>query len=242
MPTAQRGTTTIEYQKYGSGFPIITVASGALNSTGDYWGKVNWDPRQFLSKDFQVITVDLRTAGDSKATITPQDNWDDFVADLIAVLDAEKIEKAHFVGMCIGGVLCLSAFAKHPDRFVAGVPLQPLGEGDNRDAFIQNGNYWAQDYVTKYPDARLEDLEGFVKNLFQGDFTFGCVTRDEVKSIQHPLFILEGNDLFHPSHISREVNELAPHSSIIGYDEWKTDENRESGKQKVLEFLKSHTK
>lgn len=67
------------------------------------------------SPAFRGIAVDLRGYGDSEKTPTGS-NIDQFVADLIHLADALKIEKAVWVGVSMGGMILQRLALNHPDR------------------------------------------------------------------------------------------------------------------------------
>lgn len=63
----------------------------------------------------RVLAPDLRGFGDSTYH-EPIHHLDDFADDLIAFMDALKIEKAHLVGWSTGGGIALSLAARYPQR------------------------------------------------------------------------------------------------------------------------------
>ena len=81
--------------------------------------KTMWDNQvEALKEDYRVISYDIRGHGDSE-----QGNEDFsiklFVADLLHLMDALKIEKASLCGLSMGGYIALNAIENHPERFEA---------------------------------------------------------------------------------------------------------------------------
>jgi hypothetical protein len=72
--------------------------------------------------------------------------------------------------------------------------------------------------------------------MYGGDFVFS-VTRDFVRSVQAPLLVLMGNDIYHPSATSREIAEIAPNARLI--ERWKDPELVADTVSSVLEFLRA---
>ena len=72
-----------------------------------------WDP-QFapLARRHRAIRYDLRGFGRSGAPAAGRDH----VADLLALLDALSVGRAHLVGLSLGANVALAAAALHPDR------------------------------------------------------------------------------------------------------------------------------
>ncbi|MBC9247562.1 alpha/beta fold hydrolase [Paracoccus sp. 11-3] len=94
----------------------------------------------FLDRGFRVITFDNRDSGQSSilrsagappamadimaalsAGETPPVAYDlsDMADDAIAVLDATRIERAHFLGHSLGGMIVQMIAAEHPDRVLS---------------------------------------------------------------------------------------------------------------------------
>ncbi len=71
-------------------------------------------------KHFNVLLLDLRGHGNSKPKIKDSLNtkytFDFITQDLVEVLDYNKIEKAHFVGISLGCILIRNLSEKHPER------------------------------------------------------------------------------------------------------------------------------
>nr|WP_120491970.1 3-oxoadipate enol-lactonase [Corynebacterium lactis] len=87
------------------------VLLGSLGTTQDMW-----EPQvAALSEKYQVITPDVRGHGDSPA---PEGPWtmSDLAADVVAILDEEGIDRAHFVGLSLGGAIAQTIALEHPDR------------------------------------------------------------------------------------------------------------------------------
>lgn len=90
-----------------------------------------------LADDYQVIAVDLRGVGASGVPADgPTGGYDKetIAKDIVAVLDALKIGKAHIVGHDIGGMVAFTLAADHADRAlsvtIADVPLPGLASFD----------------------------------------------------------------------------------------------------------------
>jgi pimeloyl-ACP methyl ester carboxylesterase len=80
----------------------------------DAWKR--WLP-QLLGAGYKVIRLDMRGHGKSTRPASGY-RWttDQFLDDLNAVLDAERVERTHFVGESWGGTIGLAWAAKFPKR------------------------------------------------------------------------------------------------------------------------------
>jgi len=79
------------------------------------------DAHYFANNGYRVIVPDLRGHGRSKMPTKNLRSSDDFTFekmadDLLAILDKEQIEKTHWVGHSLGGLMALTIMESHPNR------------------------------------------------------------------------------------------------------------------------------
>lgn len=99
------------YEVTGEGIPIVFVHEFA----GDMR---SWEPQvQRFSANYRTVTFNARGYPPSSV---PQDvssySQDHAVADILAVMDAAGIDRAHIVGLSMGGFATLHFGLKHADR------------------------------------------------------------------------------------------------------------------------------
>jgi 3-oxoadipate enol-lactonase len=76
-----------------------------------------WDDQVAeLKQSFRILRYDQRGHGGTQATEAPY-SFDLLVADVVALLDALSIKRAHFAGLSMGGVTALFLAQRHPQRF-----------------------------------------------------------------------------------------------------------------------------
>jgi 3-oxoadipate enol-lactonase len=76
-----------------------------------------WDDQVAeLKQSFRILRYDQRGHGGTQATEGPY-SFDLLVADVIGLLDALSIKRAHFAGLSMGGVTALFLAQRHPQRF-----------------------------------------------------------------------------------------------------------------------------
>jgi pimeloyl-ACP methyl ester carboxylesterase len=121
MPTFERNGTSIYYEEYGSGYPVVLFAPGGMRSSIEFWSKSPFDPTKELASDFRVIAMDQRNAGKSRAPLSAKDGWESYSRDHIGLLDHLKISQCHLLGGCIGSSYCLGLIKSVPDRVSAAV-------------------------------------------------------------------------------------------------------------------------
>jgi 3-oxoadipate enol-lactonase len=110
--------------------PVILMAHSILSSS------MMWQSQQALlaASGWRVVCADTRGHGLSDCHSSTCD-MDDLVADSVAVLDALHIEKAHYVGLSLGGMSGVGLGLQHSDRLLSLVLCDcradmPSGMGD----------------------------------------------------------------------------------------------------------------
>lgn len=95
-----------------SGAPVI-LFSHSLGSSLAMWES----QRTVLESHFQVLTYDLRGHGASDA---PKGAYslEQMAEDAVDLLEALKIDRVHFVGLSIGGMIGQALALNHPDRLL----------------------------------------------------------------------------------------------------------------------------
>lgn len=94
----------ISYFIEGKGTPVVLL-HGLYSSA-----KINWELpgiTALLSKDFQVISLDMRGHGASDKPTGADDYGVEMVEDVVRLMDHLKIKKAHIVGYSMGGIVAV---------------------------------------------------------------------------------------------------------------------------------------
>jgi pimeloyl-ACP methyl ester carboxylesterase len=112
MPTIQRDGRAIAYDAVGQG-PCVLMVHSFLCDRKQFRHQV-----AALRMRWRVISVDMRGHGDSGDADQPFTLYD-LVDDLLAVLDAERVRSAVWVGSSVGGMLAMRAAIRHPERVSA---------------------------------------------------------------------------------------------------------------------------
>jgi 3-oxoadipate enol-lactonase len=100
------GEGRIWYAERGAGPAVVLIHGGNLDSR-------MWDRQvQALAPSFRVIRYDVRPYGRSSAPTAPYHAVD----DLRALLDHLKIERAHLVGLSLGGRIAIDFSLRYPAR------------------------------------------------------------------------------------------------------------------------------
>src|SRR5215211_7389641 len=124
MPFYEKGDVRIHYAEAGSGFPLLIIPGGGLNSRIDYFsGSAPFDAMEEFKGEYRCITFDLRNAngGQSSGPLEIERPWDSHTDDQLGLMDHLGIDKFMVLGFCIGGPLIWNLLRRAPDRIVAGV-------------------------------------------------------------------------------------------------------------------------
>ncbi|MEZ4231646.1 MAG: alpha/beta hydrolase [Polyangiaceae bacterium] len=234
-------TTTIHYELAGDGPPLLLIAPGGMRSQIGVWKKAPFDPTREFAQSHRVIAMDQRNAGGSKGPIETGMGWDQHTGDQLALLDHLGVDRFLVMGMCIGGAYIAGLIRAAKNRVAGAIMLQPIGFADNRAAFHEMFDAWAEDVRGVHPEA---DFDAYKHHLFgaanttepRHRFLFNA-SRDEVAEWTTPLLVARGNDLYHPESTSRELASLAGNARLI--EDWKQGDAIQAGIQEMRRFLDS---
>jgi pimeloyl-ACP methyl ester carboxylesterase len=111
----------LRFEVAGGDGPPVVLLHGSLAGPSVFGKLTPW-----LVDDHRLVLTTLRGHGGAEPTV-PGDYGiaPTGVDDLLAVLDAEGIERAHVVGHSTGGSIALAAALRHPDRVDHLVLIEP---------------------------------------------------------------------------------------------------------------------
>jgi pimeloyl-ACP methyl ester carboxylesterase len=239
----EKGPVKLRYQVAGSGFPLLVLPGGGLNSALS--GLKNpFDTFGEFQSEYRCIAMDLRNAntGQSSGPVEPDRSWDSHTDDQFALLDHLGVKKFAVMGFCIGGPFIWNLLKRAPDRVAAAVIAQPVGfRPEMPDVLYDVGKAWAVDFLKRRPDVSADTVDRYVTKMFRtnADFVF-TVTRDFVRSCQTPVLILPDDVPPHPLAVAMESAMLAPKSEVSLYP-WKQPPERiPIAVRQIKSFLKAH--
>ncbi|MEB5759095.1 alpha/beta fold hydrolase [Mammaliicoccus sciuri] len=120
----------IHYNTKGSGYPIILL-HGVFQDMDVFEPLI-----KKLSKNYQVISIDLRGHGLSD---TPHDSRvDDYISDIKQLLNALFINSAYVIGLELGATIATGLTYKNPDLINGMVLINPT---DDHSTFPDNRIY-----------------------------------------------------------------------------------------------------
>ena len=214
MPTITTDDgVSLYYEESGTGTPIIFVHEFA----GDYR---SWEAQmRFFSRRHRAIAYNARGWPPSQVPDTAEAySQDRACADILTVLDALAIDKAHIVGLSMGGFATLHFGMNHPDRatslLIAGVgygaePEQRArfqGEADVIAALLRTEGMepFANAYAFGPTRVQFENKDP------RGFSEFRALTQQQIQKVRPSIFDLE----------ERMQNLRVPTLIVTGDEDW----------------------
>ena len=132
MSTAKVGTNELYYETHGDGDPLLLIMGLAADSTA--W---LFQIPEF-ARHYRTITFDNRGVGRSSKPPGPY-TIHEMADDAAGLMDALGVERAHVVGVSMGGMIAQELALRHPAR-VRGLVLactfpEPDAEAERQRAF-----------------------------------------------------------------------------------------------------------
>ena len=222
------------YSISGSG-PAIFLTHG-IGASEDAWRFIV--PK--LSKNFTVVTYDLR--GHGKSPVTHKNfSLDDLILDLEKIREKTNIDKAHYAGHSLGGMIAPAYAKKFPDKVLSVGMLSTVAgrsEDDSKKVWNvindmeKNGidktlqkltNRWFTDeFIQNYPDLVKKRLDQVIETdpeVFLNVFKIYAKTEmfPWLKNISKPCLLMTGeNDGgCTPKHNEKMANEIKNSKLVI---------------------------
>jgi pimeloyl-ACP methyl ester carboxylesterase len=164
-------TVTLSYSEAGLGTPVVLLHGFPLS------GAI-WHEQQRLSDRYRVITPDLRGHGRSPAPAGVYE-MDLMARDVLALLDALRINKAVVMGHSMGGYVALAAWKLAPERFLALGLVASQAGADTEEG--RQGRYKMADKVAA--EGTKVVAEAMLPKLFAANLPAGAPIIDEVRQM-----------------------------------------------------------
>ena len=244
MSIYQKGPVRIRYEETGSGFPLLLIAGGGLNSTIS--GLTNpFDAIGEFKGEYRCIASDLRNAntGQSSGPLEIDRPWDSYTDDHLGLMDHLGIDKFMVMGFCIGGPFIWNLLRRAPNRIVAAVLAQPSGFRPEMPTLFYDTNSqgWGPELIKRRPEITKEMVDRFLTRMYRTnpDFVF-TVTRDFVRQCKTPVLILPDDIPAHPYAVAMEAAMLAPNAEASVFP-WKEPKERiPLAVRHIRTFLRAH--
>lgn len=201
VPVTEDGK--IYYESYGQGTPLILLHGHTLD-------RRMWRQQiEAFSPYYRVITPDMRGYGLSSKL--REDLHTTHVDDIITLMDSLHIDRAHVVGLSMGGFIASDMVAMYPERMLSCV----LSSGNLRNMKGPSSPLDAEERAkqkSKIDDAALKGItrakQEWTEQLITGGGSYAEQMRDELTSI------ISDWDAFQLTHYEPHLwyaNEAKPH-------------------------------
>src|SRR5258707_2875590 len=112
MPRISIGDCSLYYERHGMGFPVLFVSG--LGGFASFCQ----DQIAAFAKRFEVVTFDHRGIGQSDQARFGY-TVERMAADVVSLMDALRIKRAHVVGHSTGGAIAQVLAIDHPSRLAS---------------------------------------------------------------------------------------------------------------------------
>ena len=245
MSVFEKGGVRIHFEEAGSGFPLLLIAGGGLNSVMAGLATSPFNPIEEFKGEYRCIFADLRNAnpGQSSGPLEIDRPWDAYADDHLGLMDHLGVDKFMVLGFCIGGPFIWNLLKRAPGSVAAAVPAQPVGFRPEMPTLLYDSGMtgWGPELVKRRPDITMAMVEKFLFGLYRAnpDFVLS-VTRDFVRNCQTPVLILPDDIPPHPYAVAMECAMLAPKAEVSMFP-WKEPKERiPLAVRQIRSFLKAH--
>ncbi len=239
MPYAETNGIKIYYESHGNGHPLVLLSG--LGSTFESWSV----QVPVYSDHFRVITPDNRGSGRSDKPDYPY-TIEQMADDTVGLLDLLEIEKAHFAGKSMGGMITQWLGIKYPERVGKIVMGCTSAERDDVGNLILRmgrditdglgpGDGWLfallLGYQRKYIEENYNELLSAAEKIppdpdaFTGyrNQSYACENHNVVRELSgisaKTLIIYGEQDFLTPPKKSKRIAELIPDALEIAFPE-----------------------
>lgn len=155
---SQANQIKIAYQIDGPEHGPVVIMSNSLMSSLAMWDSTI----EALTDRYRVIRYDTRGHGASEITKGPY-SIAVLAADLLGLMDSLGIDKAHLVGLSMGGMICQYIGANHPERALSLSLCDTASEMPPR-------SLWEERFAIARKDGIAGLVDGTIKRWFLPDF------------------------------------------------------------------------
>jgi len=170
MPHVTRGDARIHYDTVDLTPPWKGPAETIIFHHGVGFDGRIWRPwLPLLADRFRLIWLDVR--GHGRSTVPPPGHaWSlsELAADLLAVADAEGVERFHLVGESMGGAVTYQTAIQHPERLLTATAVSAPHQGARVGNNIES---WAG-------LMEREGMDGWSRMMMRARFHDGAIDPD----------------------------------------------------------------
>jgi pimeloyl-ACP methyl ester carboxylesterase len=194
--------TSIYYEEYGSGTPLLLCNGGLSTISGFY----NIIPE--LSKHFRVIVAD--PPGEGRSEQTDSLSFDLLEAYASKMIDLLHLDSLYVYGYSLGGSTALRLAADRPEKVKmtvvhsGAVSYDGLGPGFGGDKLTPemmeaSPKFWLDEHLSKSP--QKDKWKKYIRDFNKIWLTRNFVSSEKLQKIRNPVLIIQGDhDIIKPEH------------------------------------------
>jgi len=211
----------IYYEVYGRGEPLLLIH-------GSVYGYIDEFENIFplLTKNHKVIAVGLR--GHGKSEIGDRDySYDLLAQDMIAVLNAENIDRINVMGFSSGAITAVKMAAAYPERVMKVVSIAGALSGIDKtaerkqqqkemtaDEFIANNKKFVENRKKLMPEP--DRFADFYEKLMKVDSNPDWISEEDASKIKSSVLVVGGDrDAYFPVKAFLKMYSIIPNSKLL---------------------------
>lgn len=259
MPFAEIPGVRLHYRLDGDATLPVLVLANSLGTNLDMW-----NPQiKAFAKHFRVLRYDTRGHGQSSVTPGPY-TIAQLGEDVIALLDALKLDRAHFCGLSMGGITGMWLALNHASRFDKVVLCNTaayIGPPENwtsRAAAVERDGVdsiatavvdkWLTPGYAAGRPALVQSLQAMLSATNAAGYAANCRAvrdsdlRNAVAGIPHPTLVIAGSsDIPTPPRDAQYLAQTIPGARYVELEAAHLSnlEQEEPFTDAVLNFLRS---
>jgi 3-oxoadipate enol-lactonase len=207
MPTIQVNDLRMYYEVHGEGEPLVLIG-GLGNNLTEWSGIIEW-----LAPKYKVIAFDNRGAGRTEKPDQPY-SIEQMADDTEGLLRALAIERAHVMGISMGGRIALALALAHPERIGKLVLVSTSARVTSRPWWFGLLSLMSSVPIvrSRYPQPRYA-----FRRQRQASSAFNCT--DRLREIHAPTLILHGtSDKIAPYALAEELHAGIAGSNLLTFE------------------------
>ena len=205
------------YELHGTqGFPLVLVHGGGSTITTTF-GRI----LPMLARTHRVIAVEMQAHGHTRDIDRPFTFTQD-ADDIAALLDTLHVAQADVFGFSNGGTTALQVGIRHPGKvrrlIIASSNYKRDGMVDGFWEMMEKGTFADMPQIFKDELRKIDPSDAAAHALFDRDskrmLAFKDIPDQDIKSIQAPALVLDGDrDVVRVEH-AVELSRLLPHGRL----------------------------